>query len=375
VNKVLRAGVPLWVAALLLMWAPAVSTHNPITTTVLFNREIAAILNQKCSQCHVAEGMAMPLQTYNEVRPWAVAIKEEILARQMPPWSAERGHGAFANDVSLTPREQEFLISWIDGGVPEGTGEPPPHIDHSAHWMLGTPDAILTATKDVKGPAPEPGFTRFIVNPAVRRDTWIRAFDFKPADKRAIRAAFLSVAGTGEYLGGWTPWYTSTELPSGSAFRLPAGSAIAIDVLPGASTAPAGDPPRLGLYFASGAPQRVTNLVLAGDQPPAGGRLRTELPLTADETLVGMRVDMSPGAKTLEIKAMRPDGSFESLLWIRDFRPEWQTPYVFKSPVPLPRGTVLVANASFDAKSSVPPRLRVVVNAFSEQKPRVSARR
>jgi hypothetical protein len=129
------------------------------------------------------------------------------------------------------------------------------------------------------------------------------------------------------------------------------------------------------LYFASGAPQRVTNLVLAGDQPPAGGRLRTELPLTADETLVGMRVDMSPGAKTLEIKAMRPDGSFESLLWIRDFRPEWQTPYVFKSPVPLPRGTVLVANASFDAKSSVPPRLRVVVNAFSEQKPRVSARR
>ena len=48
--------------------------------------------------------MAMPLQTWEEARPWAVAIKEEILARHMPPWSAERGYGAFANDGALTPR-------------------------------------------------------------------------------------------------------------------------------------------------------------------------------------------------------------------------------------------------------------------------------
>jgi hypothetical protein len=297
----------------------------------------------------------------------------------MPPWSAERGHGAFANDVSLTLREQEFLISWIDGGVPEGMGEPPAHIDHSAHWMLGQPDAILTATKDASAPSPllagSPprtparggALTRFIVNPALRRDTWLRGFDFKPADKRGVRAAFLSVAGTGEYLGGWTPWYSSTQFPDGSAFRLPAGSSIAIDVLSGPATAPAGDPPRLGLYFANGAPQPVTNLVLAGDQA-AGGRVRSELPLTADETLVGLRADMSLGGKSLELRAMRPDGSSESLLWIREFKQDWQTPYVFRTPVSLPRGSIIIASASFDAQSAAQPRVRVTLNAFPSKR-------
>src|SRR5689334_19730142 len=95
--------------------------HNPTTTTVLFNREIATLLQRKCLQCHADGKMAMPLTTYAQARPWAEAIKEEALARRMPPWPAERGFGVFSNDIGLTPREFEFLTSWIDGGVPEGT--------------------------------------------------------------------------------------------------------------------------------------------------------------------------------------------------------------------------------------------------------------
>src|SRR5687767_15449057 len=151
-----RLALTLWSAALLVLLSmPRVSSHNPVTTTVLFNREIALLLNRKCSQCHVEQGLAMPLQTYAQVRPWAVAIKEEILGRRMPPWSAERGYGVFANDASLTPREQEFLISWIDGGVPEGPDQPPPHQDHSGHWMLGPPDAVYEARREPPGDRPD----------------------------------------------------------------------------------------------------------------------------------------------------------------------------------------------------------------------------
>ena len=57
-----------------------------------------------------AEGkMAMPLGTYAQARPWAEAIKEETLARRMPPWPAERGYGTFANDIGLT-RLREPLV-------------------------------------------------------------------------------------------------------------------------------------------------------------------------------------------------------------------------------------------------------------------------
>src|SRR5262249_16634683 len=75
------------VLAWVLLPRPAYS-HNPTTTTVLFNREIATLLQRKCLQCHAEGKMAMPLTTYTQARPWAEAIKEETLARRMPPWPA-----------------------------------------------------------------------------------------------------------------------------------------------------------------------------------------------------------------------------------------------------------------------------------------------
>src|SRR5688572_20791718 len=109
------------------LWPREASPHRPVTTILRFSQEIAPILNARCAQCHAPEGMAMPLQTWEQTRPWAIAIKEEILARHMPPWAAVRGYGVFANDGALTPRELEFLVTWIDGGVPMGDGEPAPY--------------------------------------------------------------------------------------------------------------------------------------------------------------------------------------------------------------------------------------------------------
>ena len=140
-KKLVFAGVVACIGIGLLFPREA-SPHRPVTTVLRFNQEIAPILNARCAQCHAPEGMAMPLQTWDETRPWAIAIKEEILTRHMPPWSAVRGYGAFANDGALTPRELEFLVTWIDGGVPMGDGEPAPYFDHRVHWMLGNPTYV-----------------------------------------------------------------------------------------------------------------------------------------------------------------------------------------------------------------------------------------
>ena len=64
--------------------------------------------------------MAFSLMTYKEARPWAEAIKEEVLARRMPPWGAVKGFGDYRNDEALTPEQLELITSWVDGGVPEG---------------------------------------------------------------------------------------------------------------------------------------------------------------------------------------------------------------------------------------------------------------
>ena len=60
----------------------------------------------------------MSLATYQEARPWAKAIKEEVLTRRMPRWHVVRGYGDFANDPSLSAFEIALLASWADGGAP-----------------------------------------------------------------------------------------------------------------------------------------------------------------------------------------------------------------------------------------------------------------
>jgi hypothetical protein len=60
------------------------------------------------------------MMNYAEARPWAVAIKDEVLSRRMPPWGAVKGFGEFRNEQALTPEQLELIVDWVEGGAPEG---------------------------------------------------------------------------------------------------------------------------------------------------------------------------------------------------------------------------------------------------------------
>lgn len=62
----------------------------------------------------------MPLTTYAEARPWAKAIRDEVLQRRMPQWGAIKGYGEFANDIGLSQDEINRIAEWVEGGAPEG---------------------------------------------------------------------------------------------------------------------------------------------------------------------------------------------------------------------------------------------------------------
>jgi hypothetical protein len=313
--------------------------------------------------------MAMPLQTWDETRPWAQAIKEEILSKHMPPWAAERGYGTFANDGALTPRELEFLITWIDGGVPMGDGEPVPYFDHRVHWMMGEPARIAKPDAGARpasdgASAAANGWSRVVLDPGFAADTLVRGFDFK-TDDAFLRAAFLTVMDTGQYLGGWTPWSTSLQLPDGLAVKVPARSRIAADLLYGPATPRPDARVELGLYIPDGATRPVTDIVMKPDVSRVRertGRVWTEYTLPVARSLLGVRVQMSAGGRSIELRARRPDGWTEPLLWVRHFSQEWQSPYVFRRPVSLPAGSVIQAAAYFDSSESAP-QLTVTIPA------------
>ena len=84
------------------LWPRPAESHETVGTSVSFEREIARILTRRCLNCHSDRNLAFPLTTYEETRPWARAIQEEVMARHMPPWRAVPGYGKFANDGALT---------------------------------------------------------------------------------------------------------------------------------------------------------------------------------------------------------------------------------------------------------------------------------
>ena len=91
----------------------------------------------------------MPLTTYAEARPWAKAIKEEVLTRRMPKWHAARGYGNFANDPSLSPFEIALISAWADGGAPLGENSAPPD---TAVKQEGVANTISKNTSVVSAP-------------------------------------------------------------------------------------------------------------------------------------------------------------------------------------------------------------------------------
>jgi hypothetical protein len=86
-----------------------------------FHKDVEPILENRCQGCHHPGDIGpMSLLSYQDVRPWAKAIRDAVLRKQMPPWFADPNYGQFLNDRSLPQSEIDTLVSWIDNGAKVG---------------------------------------------------------------------------------------------------------------------------------------------------------------------------------------------------------------------------------------------------------------
>jgi hypothetical protein len=402
---ILVAGATMAVTAV--VWPRQVFPHETLTTTVLFEREIVRVLDKHCVMCHSAGGPAFPLTTYEETWLKGRSIRSAVIARHMPPWAAVPGYGAFANDNSLTLRETQFVVSWVEGLGPRNAGRiflnvqdagaPRPREvraePHFGHWQAGTPDLTrnIVATIDALdggriGPRGSPRVTRQVVDLGLTSTRQLRGLEYMPGDRRAVRAAFFTLERTGQWLGSWTPWYGFVMLPTGVAYRLPAGSRIIAEIHFSDTTDPVTVGGTLGLFL-SDAPARTTmadDLVLdarsaqgrSGPSPAAAGvaarRVRAGAVLAGDAYALALRPDIAPGLRSIEVAARTPQGETRVLLLAKDPSVEWPTPYIFKEPVLLPKGTVLSVTGYFAEDTisrTAPPRLRVTLSRYSRRGP------
>jgi hypothetical protein len=160
--------------------------HDPITTNLTWSKEISRVVYEHCALCHRDGGGAFSLMTYEAARPWAKAIRDEVLNRRMPPWDAVKGVGEFRDDPSLSLPEMDLIVNWVEGGAPEGNPiylpSPPQHEapadDPHREGIALRESMTLAAPMTVAGirPAGALEVAALLPDGSVRRLIWIRRF-------------------------------------------------------------------------------------------------------------------------------------------------------------------------------------------------------
>ena len=165
--------------------------------TVTFAKDVAPIIFNKCATCHrPGEPVPMSLTSFQEVRPWAKAVKEQILERSMPPWYADPASSLkFRNERRLSQKEIDTIIAWVDAGSPKGDdADLPPLPKFAKGWSWGEPDMIIPMPVEFEVPAEgELPMQNFYVPVPFKEDKWVEAVELRPGNSAVVHHSIANV--------------------------------------------------------------------------------------------------------------------------------------------------------------------------------------
>ncbi len=227
--------------------APAAAQQTAVT----FAKDVAPILQRSCQQCHQPGAIGpMSLTTYQEARPWARAIKQKVVAGEMPPYRYDREIGIqkLKEDLRLSQDEIDTISRWVDSGAPQGNPAdmpPPAKFPDPSKWALadelGQPDLVVR-TKPFTLPANgQDTWWRPVVPAGLTEDRCIKAVSVKPSQKGRAAAHHANSEllvldeKTGLYveqdrLSEYALGKQGEIVPPDSCRTLPAGSMVRWDV-------------------------------------------------------------------------------------------------------------------------------------------------
>ncbi len=331
-----------------------------------FSRDIAPIVYNRCLECHRAgEAAPMPLGSYTEVRPWAKAIKQAVLTRQMPPWLADPHFGSFRNDRRLSDSEVQTIAAWVDAGAPEGDPkEMPKPPTFETGWRIGKPDAVFDIGTDYDVPAAGVvAYKYFTVPTNFTKDRWVEAAEIRPDQRSVVHhiIVFVKEPGTsggpreaGNILVGFAPGENPLRLEPGSAVLIKAGSSLLFQVHYTPTGKALKDRSYVGMRFARETPKfrAVRGLAVnPGFRIPPNDpnyEVRASWKFDREVTLDSLMPHMHLRGKDFQYTVVYPDGREEVVLSVPKYDFNWQLRYELKPARVLPKGTRIDCVAHFD---------------------------
>jgi len=354
--------------AILLMSVPLAVAAEPAKLS--YSKDIAPILNANCAGCHRPGQMApMSLMTYDEVRPWVKAIRENVAAGKMPPWHAVASAKPLMNDRSLSQNEIDTIVAWIDQGAPRGnpTDLPPSPDFPEGEWKLGAPDLVVTLP-EIEIPADGPDvFQKVPGTVALKEDRWISAVEILPGAPKVVHHVIVvEIKGFDAdpedgWMGAWAAGTEPMVFPEGTGRMMEKGANLIADMHWHPSGTAVKDQTRIGLHFADDEDiqKELTNLWIVDDDwtIPAGDpnfEVRAQHTFAQDAFIMAFAPHMHYRGKDFTYTAKYPDGREEVLLRVENYDFNWQTNYLLSEKIPVPKGTTIECVARFDNSADNP---------------------
>jgi len=158
----------------------------------------------------------------------------------------------------------------------------------------------------------------------------------------------------GPAIGGFAPGQFLRVYQEGSGMKLPAGTVLIFQMHYTAAGKPTTDRTRVAVKFTRTKPQtevRFASLVNGSLHIPAGAadhRVDAEMTINTPMTIWSLLPHTHVRGIRWNYEATYPDGRTETVLSVPKYDFNWQTDYVFKQPLKLPKGTKLHATAWYD---------------------------
>jgi len=352
-----------------------------------FNRDIAPILYQNCSNCHrPGEVAPFALLTYQDAAKRAKQLAAITQAHVMPPWKAEPGYGNFMDVRRLSDRQIALISDWANNGAPEGDpADKPTPPKFPEGWLAGQPDQTFKMTQAYSVSAEGPDqFRCFVIPLNADQDEYVKKVEFRPGNAKIVHHAILfldtsgearrretapgqgysCVGGPGlditESLGGWAPGAMPADAREGVAHTIKKGSDLILQIHYHLDGKQEQDQSMVGLTFAKAPPTKGLTLMVLGNEKidiPAGDShyvIKASAVLPMDAEAVAIFPHAHYLCKDMKVDAHLPDESVIPLIWIKDWDFNWQGSYRYASPVKLPKDTRLEMQYTYDNSAANP---------------------
>jgi uncharacterized protein (TIGR03437 family) len=359
--------------------------------TPTFNKEVVRIFQENCQTCHHPGDIApFSLMTYKDARPWAQAIREQVILKKMPPWKPAPGCGDFRDPRGLAQETINTIVAWVDGGAPEGNAaDLPLPIEFPDGWPLGAPDLVVQSEVDYTPPIQGDMYRCFSVPVnSLRGDRWIGAVSVKPGnakivhhviaygdpagasvqlDERDPGPGYTCFGGPGfnntDILGGWAPGSRGYFAPEGAGIKLTNNSRVVIQVHYHPTGEKETDRTPVGIYFSKSPVQRqlqVLPLVNTTFAIPPGAKNHEvtasfPIPNLISAKLWAVTPHMHLLGKKIKVELTKPGETTPScLINVPDWDFNWQGTYLYKNAINLSGGSTLKLTCNFDNSSDNP---------------------